>query len=265
MKADISEFSYGFAVVDELINWHGLHLTAVPIYPSLYEEGQAGVGYDVKLSTPHLPLFLQFKLSHCMIRRNAYECKQGWFRVPFYRMKLRPAHFSNQHQSLLHLESLGNAVFYVAPFFHLPDELNIHYLNRQILSNSVFVRPSDIGPLPDDGQHHVSYENTSYGIFRSEPRKIESAIDYQTFAESVSSAFDEPDKLYVYENYKSLADHMVEILKEQKMRKPIDFRELPERMSPLRQVAYLARTFFDCEFIIVSRKSTPAETERSSL
>jgi len=48
MKPQISEFSYGYALTDELIHWHGTNLTAAPIFPSLYQEGQVGgVGGDV--------------------------------------------------------------------------------------------------------------------------------------------------------------------------------------------------------------------------
>jgi hypothetical protein len=254
LKSDISEFSYGFAVVDELINWRGLNLTAVPVYPSLYEEGQAGVGYDVRLDTPHLPLFLQFKLAHCMVRRNASEYQQGLLNVPFYRMRLRPSYYSNQHQSLLDLESDGNVVYYVAPFFHLPDEFNTHYLNRQICTNSIFVRPNNIGPLPDNNYHHVSYENTSFGYFCSEPKEMESPINWETFISEIDERWSSKERLFTQGDYQDLAKRMIGIISEWKIRKPVDFRELPLKLSPLRQVAYLARTFFDCEFLMVTQK-----------
>ena len=67
MKPDIAEFNYGYALTDELIHWHGAGITAVPIFPSLYDEGQPGGGYDVKLDRGGIPLFLQFKLSDCMV------------------------------------------------------------------------------------------------------------------------------------------------------------------------------------------------------
>jgi hypothetical protein len=254
MKPDISEFSYGFAVVDELINWRGLNLTAVPIYPSLYEEGQAGKGYDVRLDTPHLPLFLQFKLSHCMIRKNAFECRFLGFNVPFYRMKIRSSYFSNQHESLLNLEMIGNQVYYVAPFFYLPGELNNYYLNRRICNNSIFVRPTAIGPLPDQGSHCVSFENTQYGYFCSEPHKIDAKFDWESFTDLIKEAFNNDNKLYTRDRYSYLANNMIEIVSGLKTRKSVDFKELPIKMSPLRQVAYLARTFFNCEFLIISSK-----------
>lgn len=77
MQPNISEFSYGYAITDELIHWYGTTITASPVFPSLYQEGQQGGGWDLKLQRPGIPLFLQFKLSHCMIRTNAREHQKG--------------------------------------------------------------------------------------------------------------------------------------------------------------------------------------------
>ena len=48
MEPEFSEFSYGYALTDELIHWNGTKLKAAPVFPSLYDEG-AGKGYDLKL------------------------------------------------------------------------------------------------------------------------------------------------------------------------------------------------------------------------
>src|SRR4051794_37173385 len=68
---EISEFSYGFALTNELVGWTALK--AAPMFPSLIEEGKKGGGYDVKLDAPGKPLYLQFKRAHCMTRRSARE------------------------------------------------------------------------------------------------------------------------------------------------------------------------------------------------
>ena len=44
-------------------------------------------------------------------------------------MRLRPLKHSQQHDLLLDLEQQGNDVYYAAPEFHLPDELNKAYLD----------------------------------------------------------------------------------------------------------------------------------------
>lgn len=121
MKSNISEFSYGFAVVNELVNWPGRDLTSAPYFPSLRRE--AHLGYDVKLDRPGLPLFLQFKLSDRMVRNNAKEIRDGVFprNSFFYRMHLRCGQSSTQHHLLLNLEDQGEEVYYVAPAFRDPD------------------------------------------------------------------------------------------------------------------------------------------------
>ena len=103
MKSNISEFSYGFALTDELIRFPGFKLTAAPVFPSLYEEGQTGGGWDVRLNRPGIPLFLQFKLSECMVRRNCREVREGILGVPCYRIQLLAARLSHQHRLLLDL------------------------------------------------------------------------------------------------------------------------------------------------------------------
>ena len=74
MTPEISEFSYGFALTNELVGW--APLAAAPIFPSLLEEGKAGGGYDVHLDAPGTPLYLQFKRSDCMKRKSAKEISQ---------------------------------------------------------------------------------------------------------------------------------------------------------------------------------------------
>src|SRR5262249_39334530 len=48
------------------------------------------------------------KLAHCMVRNNASEARDGTLAVPYYRMHLRPARHSDQHEMLLDLERTGN-------------------------------------------------------------------------------------------------------------------------------------------------------------
>ena len=115
MKPEISEFSYGFALTNELVGW--VALSAAPVFPSLIEEGKAGGGYDVKLDRPGVPLFLQFKRSHCMVRRTAKEHQAvvalgGTLNVPYYRFPITEATTSDQHELLLALDDGSNLVFY---------------------------------------------------------------------------------------------------------------------------------------------------------
>lgn len=259
MKPNISEFSYGFALVDELIHWHGLQLTAVPVYPSLYEEGQAGIGYDVQLNTPTVPLFLQFKLSECLVRRNAWEFRQGYLSVPFYRIKLRPTRHSHQHPSLLALEADGNSVFYVAPLFYLPDELNDAFLNNRILTQSVFISPSSIGQLPDEGSHSVSFENSTVAYLFSDAKKLGDIFTFEKLTSQLMEEFEKDKLITLSESYLfQLAQKMIGILNEnirdKSKIKEINFSKLLDSLKPLKLVSYLARTFYDCDFLLVTKR-----------
>jgi hypothetical protein len=171
MTPDISEFSYGFALTQELIAMAGEPLRAAPIFPSLIEEGKAGGGYDVQLDLPGFPLFLQFKRSDCMVRNSAMETAPPYgFVPPFYRMRITERSRSAQHDMLVDLDDGQNQVFYAAPLFHTVQELNAAYLARQVAQRSFYIRPSEIGKLDND-RHHVAFDGTRRWLF-SEPREI---------------------------------------------------------------------------------------------
>jgi hypothetical protein len=100
MKSRFSEFSYGFAITNELVGLTSLR--AAPIFPSLIEEGKQGIGYDVMLDAPGIPLYLQFKRSDLMVRGTAREKRAAiangqWLDVPFHRFPITPVQESSQH------------------------------------------------------------------------------------------------------------------------------------------------------------------------
>src|SRR5258708_40251362 len=170
MKPNISEFSYGFVLTYELVQSAGSGLSAAPVFPSLISEGQPGGGWDVRLDRPGVPLFLQFKLSDYMTGAACRE-RKGGFNLPCYRMNLRRPP-SRQHEMLLDLEATGAEVYYVAPAFHQAEQLNDAFLNGAVRPRSLWIRPSQIGPLPDSKQHHVSFEAIANWAFFSEPRRL---------------------------------------------------------------------------------------------
>ena len=151
-----SEFSYGYAVTENLVMGQGSSVTVAPIFPSLIKEAQ--VGFDVLISRPSIPLFLQFKLAHLISRRNASEARAGDFDPPFYRMHLRCTAQSNQHSLLLAREEEGNnEVLYAAPASHTRAQLNQAYSEGQVWNRSFTLRPSQIGPLTE-GDHYVAFQ-----------------------------------------------------------------------------------------------------------
>jgi len=96
MKPLLSEFSYGYAITEELAAGSVPPLTAAPIFPSLIAEG--ALGYDVELPFFGAPLFLQFKLSDKLVRHTAAEARE--FGIPYFRFHLRSRRHSLQHDLL---------------------------------------------------------------------------------------------------------------------------------------------------------------------
>ena len=258
MRPNISEFSYGYAMTDELIHWHGTAITAAPLFPSLYQEGQPGGGYDVALERPGMPLFLQFKLSECMVRRNATEVKGGHFDCPFFRMHLRPRRHSNQHEMLLQLEANGNDVYYTAPAFHELDQLNEAYLQHQVRDRSLWIRPSEIGALEDDGDHHVAFQIPGPQLVCSTPRKIGGPADFASFARRVEGDLRRKGKRTSdQKDMEELADVLYRIGQQRKeISEPrkAAIREQLQKRRPIERVAFYASMFFGAQLFLVSER-----------
>lgn len=174
MKSQFSEFTYGYALIEELSRH--TNFTAVPIFPSLVEEGRTG-GYDVGLTINGMPFFLQFKKSDYLARSNSkYYYK---FSSPYYRFHLHALRHSQQHNLLLHLERNGNPVFYVAPAFHKNIELQNNYFNSKIVSSSIWIPPIKIGNLPDDNEHEICFNTSCTKVYLcSEPKALTSNFNY---------------------------------------------------------------------------------------
>lgn len=259
MKPDISEFSYGYAVTEELVTKHKAIVVGAPTFPSLYEEGKKGGGYDVKIPIKGNPVFLQFKLSDRLERTTAKEHQSGLLRVPYYRMYLRPLRCSDQHQLLLDLErSTGEAVFYIAPEFHLPAELNNFYLSRRVIDNSAAFRPSDIGPLPSNDEHYVVFEKAASFGYRcsDDPRQVART----NLSDGLRAAIPEMEPRDLRrEDIVELSRKMLDVIDR---RSPISvhFAEVFDRSSarrilaergPVGAIGYMALNFFGCALVIV--------------
>jgi hypothetical protein len=158
-KDAFSEFSYGFALTNELIAI--IPVLSAPTFPSLREEGKSA-GYDVKLDRPGKALFIQFKLSYQLQGDATVEFKEKRFVSPFYRMSIRSRTGSRQHDLLTKLEEKNRkCVYYMAPAFHLQSDLNKHFKNRTVASNSRRVKPSFIQAPKDGKPHWVSFQTAS--------------------------------------------------------------------------------------------------------
>ena len=263
MKPDISEFSYGYALTDELINWQGTPLTAAPVFPSLYKEGQPGGGYDVMLQCPGVPLFLQFKLSHYMVRGTAKEVQMGLISTPFYRMHIRPTRHSDQHEMLLDLESTGNEVYYSAPEFHTSDELNDAYLSHSVRVRSLWIKPSQIGSLPDSKDHHVAFRSGAGPYFCSEPQELEMCGDFKDFEYTVMRTYKEKSKVAITRDaLEHTASQLSEIAEKHRHISP-ESKEAARIMlanrHPLDRIAFYSQVFLDAQLFIVRESEQSAD------
>jgi hypothetical protein len=175
-------------------------------------------------------------------------------------MHLRPARHSKQHKLLLDLEGKGKLVFYVAPCFYKPVELNDAYLNEKILERSIAVKPTAIGPLPDREAHHLSFKDHSKIYLCSKPRELQWPADFDSFNRYVHAGYSNASQYALtIEGLRGLRADMVTILKNNGIF--IGDRDLAHwqmrdinRQGLLEQVAYLARTYFGCDFLIVTEK-----------
>jgi len=255
VKPDISEFSFGYAITESLIRNSPFPLQAAPLFPSLVQEGRAG-GYDVRIPFSGFPLFLQFKLSDCMVRNSAYESQQGVLYPNFYRMHLRPTRYSQQHPMLLDLEADGNAVYYVAPIFHTNNKLNQTYLNDRMVECSLFIRPSEIGRLPDDNNHHISFKQSGSIYFCSKPKKIRERNEKEDFWHQLYELKRENGKIDgSEESIKQLLEKLLSVVEKHRyhlawFKRPEEFSKLIQ-MPPLFQIGYITRSILECELFVV--------------
>ena len=242
-QQDISEFSYGFALTESLINWEGVDLTAAPVFPSLLAEGGAGGGYDVRLDRAGaVALLLQFKLTRRVTSRRAQEVRKGLLNVPLFRFPVYGSNRSNQHVMLLEQEANGFDVFYVAPSFVTNRALNEHFSTGKVAVNSAWFRPSSIGQLPDAKDHHISFRGSGgTGWVLSDPYPIKEALDADSVSgyllralevhrgrppdlESLLDSLSESVRLHEPQGLFAIADH-----------------EPFERLSTARRAAYIAQ------------------------
>jgi len=249
MKRKVSEFSYGFVLTHELVSAYGYLPTDLP-QPSRRKKKQKADNEDADGAPRGYPLFLQFKASEYMKRRNAGESKLVG--LPYFRFALHRKTQSNQHQLLIELEKKGSAVFYATPKIHEAVNLNSAFFDRQVVALSMFVSPSEIGELPDKENHRVVFSNRSDDVyFCSKPRRLEGVIHGAAFAESVQRTVSElePQSLDA-EFYHQLAGDMVSLVSPNRR----IFDELSRgkvEMSAATFANYLAKTLFDCELLII--------------
>jgi hypothetical protein len=224
MTPEISEFSYGFALTNEIVGW--APVAAAPLFPSLIEEGKAGGGYDVKLDLSGVALYIQFKRADCMVRENAREIQKHGLKIslPFYRFYIMDPGKSDQHELLLALSETKNLVYYAAPRFHELSEINEAWSLNQVAARSIFISPSIIGALDDD-YHHVAYDDRRAWLC-SDPERIDFQSSSQLLAQIQRHLQGDPRPL------RSKLTEMTTEVQEAKTRAATRIRERREFKTP---------------------------------
>lgn len=217
MKIGYTEFSFGYAFTENLIRSSAQAPNGAPVFPNLVQE--ASLGYDVQINFPGVPLFFQFKLPELMIRNNAAEISTlqlPGFAVPFFRMHLMRRDLSQQHKRLIEWEQkFPGTVFYASPCLDTFSQFNLAYNAGQIHERSAFFSPVEIGPLPDDKDHAVSYQAGSpTAYFCSEPHEI-AAIDYEVLSGTAREFFHRPEYLVLERVAKQVRDTIRELVSPQ--------------------------------------------------
>lgn len=273
---EFSEFTFGYALTDNLINRVLSGVRGVPLFPSLKEEGKSGVGYDIKIPRYSRPLFLQFKLPQ-VIRRHRKKWDHN-LKPLYYRIHLMRRSDSSQHSSLLRLARRGRDVYYAGPEFHTRRDLNLHYSQGNVPLRSAFFQPQDIGRLSDES-HHIAYKsgiNTAWVCSR--PRQLQHSCSGETFLGWLAKAAQsaprvESPKIF----FDQLTDEIIQAAvvqdeesdnddirrEKQQMILPEDVWHQPQiadlrreiarhrdRLGDRRVVGYAARLLLDCEIVI---------------
>lgn len=254
-----SEFTFGYALTDNLISACPPGVKGVPIFPSLKAEGKEDGGYDVEIPRFSAPLFLQFKLPQVVKRKQDSEQNEHPLSTTFYRMHLMRRDRSPQHASLVKHASRGREVYYVTPEFSSNDEINTYYIDGTVHEHCAFFAPEEIGPLEDDKPHHVAYElGNDTAWLCSKPRALRRGHKWEDLKASIEHLVSDAQEV---ENtarfFESIARDIIATVIEAGIhlsgRDQAQLTVIQQRLRPRGFAAYVSRLYLDSQLIVVGR------------
>ena len=142
MKAGFYEFEFTVAFIYDFLKKNEARGSQAMVgLPTPAEEAQ--VGYDAELATNGYPRFFQFKRPDYI---GAGLGKQGgrYPDQPYYRINITPHEISHQHNLLVNLARRGYEVYYVAPIFHDPQQLDRNRSAERVMEESIWVPTQDL-------------------------------------------------------------------------------------------------------------------------
>lgn len=258
MKSEITEFSYGYAVTEELLKLHKGSVTGAPIFPTLYAEGKVGGGYDVKLPLLGFPIFLQFKLSEFLNSINAKEYVSKTLKTPYYRMHIRSKRYSMQHDLLINLEKSGEYVRYIAPEFYKLEDFNNYYIGSAVITNSALFSPVQIGPLSADN-HYVVFErgvNTAY-VCSENPEPVNKLRFHGELEKLIGDGkgmkkLDEEALIKIEDNLLDLYEGNLKSKNNPKYVISRNMKAAIKKRTALERVGVISRNLYGLEFFVVT-------------
>jgi len=156
---------------------------------------------------------------------------------------------------LLDLESTGQEVYYAAPIFHKPEELNAAFMSSAVRARSIWLRPSDIGPLPDNEEHHVSFEPGSPWTLFSRPIPLDAKRVFGDVVARLHSTVRERGETELsqdsLERLARLISDIAEKRREISEQQKAVTRDTLRGIAPLQRIAYYASIFLESQLYIV--------------
>jgi len=196
---DFNEYMFGMYLTFEVLESLRADddLDGIALSPSLQEE--ADLGYDMKIPRKSAMLYLQFKLPELMRKSNASEW--GTFGDQYLRFTVKTDATTNgniQHNVLCALEDSGEHVFYAAPAFMTMNEITEYVNEKTVCDNSVFPRPSALGPVQPDSTHRFAYIDADNVHAFSEPKPAGDS-NYDPLLNKLRSSVREAERIPVEE------------------------------------------------------------------
>ena len=195
MKAGFYEFEFTVAFIHDFLKKSERQGSQAMVgLPTPAEEAQ--VGYDATLATNGYPRFFQFKRPDYI---GAGLGNQG-DRYPdrdYYRINITPDKKSHQHNLLVNLAKRGYEVYYVAPVFHDPQQLDRHRNAEQIMEQSIWVPTQDLHFQKLGDQSCITY--LPDGTWRAHPGETQTRRSEPNYEYPERSARTRPMNREFYE------------------------------------------------------------------
>jgi hypothetical protein len=165
---------------------------------------------------------------------------------------------SDQHALLLGRDVDPNLVYYAAPTTHRVEDLNRAFLTRAVIEESIFFRPRDIGPLPDNDAHCIAFVPGAPVGYRCSDDAAEVRAN-SVGASILEKLGQDLAQLHRVEDstayFTELASELAAVAAERSNARPSARQELGGLIEdPSRRAAYLTRTILGAELLWVTER-----------